>query len=880
MSSLSIGRLTIGPPWQWHEAIGDPVTNLGGAVIPAPRQALRHLIDVGTYAADGATDTVAARLTIRRQLRAMFNNTQLKLQGFFYVVYSDDPEQNGWYVPDFGQLADVEASAGLATGVWKLEQVAWILQGHKRTNREARNVWMKDLRTGLPWRDTLKFVYSTDFSALPSLLLTTLPNGATQIMNAVSRAVAVPVAMPTGRDGGVCQLIQNQPDLACVSFERLESALNDSDVIVYDRRGTVTLPEAGGNSNLYTNPRASVNVAGFTGHGGVTVTQDTPAIAPPQGTTAFKLTGDGANNIQFSSNKTTTGIRDGVVVGGSTYTATASILAGSTGRSFDLRIDWYDATNTLISSTSGASQNDNAAGYTRLVATGAAPATAVSYTLFWLEQSGTPANGEVHWITCIQMTQTSAAVAYADGDTPGWMWAGLTGLSASSIDPQAFGWEEVGGPDYPWSWQGTTPTLHDTPVLDNGLVRVRYDSTNTPGFRVDIWNGSTYAEQGKMVVERIGDVTGYCDTWVAAGIHLDQGYTPDLATIAVVLANSADTSSRELVFITLQRGKISASFECYPALKADGVTRADAILQWTPALNAGAADLNQSAAKVDSQGTGSWTPGAAGTAVYVATAGTGAGPGKSGQFGALAALGNANFTTSENWAAILRYPTTFNVVGAYQHTLVVLQAAQAQAKYGGASSTAYGVATDTYQVLSQSAAGYIQCQVQFSPTVAQQVMEAESMNLGANTTAGGDPSASGAATTQTARVTDANPHVTQATWPNGFLATYRVFARVKTTATQMSCYAKTGATTGATRTLAGAATPTYTWLDLGEIVANNTTFELHAWISSGAGVVEVDRIEAVLVQDKARTNAIFSGARDAAQSALQDSRTFGSVVAR
>ena len=183
-------------------------------------------------------------------------------------------------------------------------------------------------------------------------------------------------------------------------------------------------------------------------------------------------------------------------------------------------------------------------------------------------------------------------------------------------------------------------------------------------------------------------------------------------------------------------------------------------------------------------------------------------------------------------------------------------------------------------IISQNAAGYISADIAFAPTVADQVIEAESMTLGTGTTSGGASDASNHAYTQSARTTDANFHVSRATWPNSFLGTFRVFARVKTTAAQMSVYAKTGATTGATVTKAGSATPTYSWVDLGDIVANASTLEIHAWVSSGSGIVEVDRIEAFLVQDRARTAAIYSGARDSAQAALYDARQMGSVVSR
>ena len=666
------------------EPTGDPLASLGGATVPAARTAPQFQLQLATWAADGNPDTLAARLTLRRQLRSLLNNGPLKLSYcFLYVVYSDDLEQDGWYVPDQGPLTDMTAPVGLATGLWQLQQ-PWYLAGRQRTHREAREVWLHDLRTGLYARDALGWILSTDFSALPVLSLSVLPNGATSVVQSATGGSVGLTALPAGRDGGTCLLCSGLTDLSTVSFERPESALNLSDVVVYDRRGQITAPAGG-------------------------------------------------------------------------------------------------------------------------------------------------------------------------PDT---------------------GWEEVYGPDYPWNWM-TAGQANDTPVLDNGLVRVRYDGSNTPGFRVDVWTGSAYVEQGKMTVFRNGDSGGYCNTWTSASLV---EWTPDRAVMMVVLANSADTFSRERVYVTLQRGELGVTFEVYPALKSAG-GQADAVLQWTPALNSGAADLNNSVAKIDSQGSGSWTPGAAGTAVYAATAGTGAGTGNSGQFGALATLGAANFTSSENWAAVLRCPTVYNTVGPYQHTLVVLQAAGAIAKYAGSSATAYGTGQDTYQVSSQNAAGYVQCQVFFSATQAQQVMEAEAMTLGTGTSSTADASASGGTAATATRTTDANAHVTQANWPNGQAGQYRVFVRVKISGGATgSIYVKTGAQTGTTQTFTNSS---YAWVDAGDLSANGVSaFELHLWVSSGSGTVSADRVEALLTVDALRTGAYRSGSRDAGQSALLDSRLLGALVSR
>ena len=850
MSYLQIGRLVLGPPLQWYEAVGDPITNLGGQAIPAPRQALRHQITIDTLAGDGLTDTLAQRLILRRQLRSMLNNTPLKLQGYFYIIYSDDPDQNGWYTPDFGQLTDGDGASGLATGWWKLEQVAWIMAGHRRINREARNIWMKDLRTGLNSRDYLRSIFSSDFSALPALQLTALPHGATSIANAVNSQVPTLFPFLAGRDGGIAQIAVGLPDLACISYDRADSAWGASDVIVYDRQGA--------------------------------------------------------------------------------------------------------------------------------------------------------------------------------GDAPS------TGPGAT--------WVEAYGPDYAWPWVAATPTGTDAPVLDNGLIRIRYDGTHKPGFRVDVWNGSAYVEQGKMMVQ---GYSGVDDTFVSASL---MEYTPDRAVMQVVLANSSDSFSREKVFITLQRGELSCIFEVYPAPTSAGA-QSDAALSWTPALNTGTADLNHSVTKIDSQGSNTWTPGAVGTGVMVATAGTGAGTGNSGELTS-GTVGASSFSASENWIAILRCPTAFATIAPYQVSMSVLQAAGVHAIYVGGgtgiSSYAYGVNSDVFTISSQNGQGYVQVQLGFGATVADQIMEAENMNLGANTTLATDAAASGTGsnTTRSTRTTDANPHATQPNWPNSFSAIYRLSVRAKVSANAGSIYAKNGNTTvnqtsptavgtgtddatvgtvswtnpgnvvnnnpasPATATFGGAATshylkctnfafslpgtasiigiaaePTrfctnnlvidnsiksvktgtiggqerssaaswgtsaaqaifggssdlwgqtwlasdinasgfgfvfsgqssgvdtgkmsycqaiiwyivpaiaavsatsYTWYDLGEMSSSGggSTLEIHAWMSGGAGTLSIDRFEAVLVQDRVRNGAMYSGARDQGQAALFDSRVEGAVVAR
>jgi hypothetical protein len=651
VSQLQIGRLAIGPALQWYEQLSDPVQTNGGAVVPNTRTAPQYQLVIGTIAPDGQTDTPTARLVLRRQLRSMLNNAPLKLQAFLYVIYSDDLEQDGWYVPDQASLQDFSGSSGLATGFWQLSS-NWYLVGHQRTHREARQIWMKNLTTGLYPRDTLGWVYSTEFSGLTPLAWSCLPNGATAAIVNVSAGAVELTALEAGSDGGVSQFATGLSDLQVVSYERPEAALNLGDVIVYDRNGDTTAP--------------------------------------------------------------------------------------------------------------------------------------------------------------------------------------ATGVQAD--------WNEVYGPDWPWSNQST-----DVPQIQNGLCRVRYDPGNTPGFRVDAWSGGQWIEQGKVFFERDDKSEGGAGlnpltTLVSSGL---MEWTPDRAVIQAVMTASADPLSHERVLITLQRGWTGPRFELYDAPGTDGTTtNVTGETRYAVAL----ADTNDSIAILTSIN-------ASGVISSSALPTPGTLPS--------ATLGFAG----ESWAHVLRQGASL---------AAVLALVQAEMSISGiSSSSAYGTSrnTVTANALSTTSGGYMSAQLGYYVEEAQQVLECESMTLGSGTSSTSDSTASATHAATATRTTDANAHVTEATWPNGYGATYRLFLRVRVSAGTGTFYATTGVTTGSDVTTTSTS---YVWLDCGDMVANDTTLSIHAWISTGSGTVYVDRLEAVKLTDA----VTFDGARDQGARALFDSRTLGSVVSR
>jgi len=645
-----LARLAIDSPLQFNEQMGDPVTNLGGAPVPAIRTSLRHAVSIPTFTGNPAADALANRLRLRRQLRSMLNNSPYKLRAW-YLAWDEDPEQNGWYVVDQGQLADATGNqTALATGWWKIESFAWTRLGHPRTHRRAAALYLKDRRLSTTPRDYQRQIYSTDFAGLTALAISYLPCDLADLQS--TGAITAAYGMASVDGGAPVQLIGGA-DLAAVSFEQPEASRLRGDVLVYDRRGTLTAPSGG--------PDAA--------------------------------------------------------------------------------------------------------------------------------------------------------------------------------------WEEVYGPDYPWSWIGGTI---DTPVLANGRCRVRYDTSNTPGWAIDVWNGAAWVEQGKVLIARLGDSHSIIndDTWLSASV-LD--YDPDRAVIRVVLAASADPLSRETVYITLQRGWSGPRIEIYAANKSTGA--ADAAV-WLVMHDA---DSNDSAIKIDA------------SAAIIATAGTG-----SANF-PTTSLGAATFT-GENELALLRQGAP------YMPMLAVLQAA---ANVDTKSDTAaYGSARNAIAINGNgSGLGYISAHLAFAPQASDQMLEAESFRNASGTTSQvADGAASGGQTVKDTQTAATNATCSKTS--NLPQAKYRILMRVKVDSGATGSFkALLGATASATVT---STSTSYTWLDLGDVLTPvaNPTLALYGWRSAGSNSVYIDRVEILKVEDRTQTVAGYDGVRDLGQSVLNDSRTTATVVAR
>lgn len=641
MAVMVVDRITMAAPVEWTEPVGDEVASIGSTPVPGDRSP--NEVDVTLISIPSSADSIAERQRLRAQYRSLLNNRPRILSGV-YIAWDDDPEQDGWYVPAKGSMAFVNQAI---TNRAVTMSGSFILVGRRRTHRRGISVYLRDRRVATQARDALSRVYSTDFSGLTPQAVSWLPSTVTDLTITATASAAL-TGGRAGYGGASVQGILGATDLAVATFEQAASVRNLGDVVIYDRRGTITAPAA-------------------------------------------------------------------------------------------------------------------------------APDAA---------------------------------------------------------------WQEVYGPDWACASSSDWVAGSDVPVLENSLVRVRWSATNTPGLVIDRWSGSAWVEQGKALIERVGDTTGYCDVLVSASVV---EWTQDRAVVRLVMRRTADSLSREEVFVTLQRGWTGPRIEIYPAPKSGPAASGAGVH-----LFATVAVAASSAAKVDAA--------AAGAITYAI-----------GNF-TPAAVGAATFT-GENWLELVCSGGTAALV------LAPLQAGAAGRVENGTS--AYGSARNGISVRSAATAGYVSAHLGASLQVADQQGEAEAWTLGAGTSSTVDGAASGGNAATSTRTADAI-HVSRATWPGSVAGKYRVFALVKTSASTINVYAKTTATTGATKT---STSTTYVWLDLGDIVANGSTLEIHAW-ATAAATISVDRIEAHKVEDRTAAAPLYDGARDHGLQALYDSRSPQTIVSR
>jgi prepilin-type N-terminal cleavage/methylation domain-containing protein len=203
----------------------------------------------------------------------------------------------------------------------------------------------------------------------------------------------------------------------------------------YTVSSTNTRPTAGGCAghgqggvaavtNMAVNPSmastANINSAGAAGSNAVVATGGF------SGPSFIRRTFSAAGGAGLYFNPVTT------ITPGTTYTASV-YTRSSVAASIRMNIEWKTS-SSIVSSSGGTSVTVGPGGWTRISASGTAPATADRVTLT-AYASGSPwVAGDYQDIDAGMFTEGGNLTNYADGDSPNWVWNG-TANNATSTGP-------------------------------------------------------------------------------------------------------------------------------------------------------------------------------------------------------------------------------------------------------------------------------------------------------------------------------------------------------------------------------------------------------------------------------------------------------------
>lgn len=214
-----------------NEAVGDSLEAIGAAIAAGERRARPFPLTLPVYGSRHEDDPFEATERIRRQVRALMENADVRLGGL-YLAVDFDPDMNGWLLVGGGDLK--YGPGGVAIGDHLLELTDCYKVGNQRTVRPARRLEVRDRRLATVARDYLGMIRSTNFAAETATVHHFLPVGASDPIGAAA-AVLQPATRST--IDGALPLLTARPDGEVVTFLHSEANHGLADVVAFDRRG-------------------------------------------------------------------------------------------------------------------------------------------------------------------------------------------------------------------------------------------------------------------------------------------------------------------------------------------------------------------------------------------------------------------------------------------------------------------------------------------------------------------------------------------------------------------------------------------------------------------------------------------------------------------
>ncbi len=217
------------------EVLGDQLETVGAGVVPGERRPRPLTLRIPIHGDALDADRRTAGLRLRRQLRALMENTPARLQGL-YLNWSVDPEQNGWLLVGGGDLK--YAAGGIVFGDFEVELSDCYRVASQRTHRPARRLVTVDRRLVETARDIQGTVFSTDFASQIAVAWHFLGVGVSDPVASSTRWPVSTGGVSTKDSASDLQYVAGRPDGEVISYEQAEVDLNRAVVRLYDNHGT------------------------------------------------------------------------------------------------------------------------------------------------------------------------------------------------------------------------------------------------------------------------------------------------------------------------------------------------------------------------------------------------------------------------------------------------------------------------------------------------------------------------------------------------------------------------------------------------------------------------------------------------------------------
>lgn len=214
------------------ETVGDQLETVGTGVVAGDRGARPLTLRIPLRGDRLDPARWEAGLRLRRQVRALLENSLARMQGL-YLNWSVDPELNGWLLIGGGEIK--YATGGITFADFELELTGCYRIGTRRTHRPARRIVNVDRRLVTTPRDILSTLYSTDFASTAFDFRSYLGVGITDPVAASTRVPAGTTWVVT-KDGDL--RYSSAPDGEVIDFEQPEADMHKAIVRIHDTHGS------------------------------------------------------------------------------------------------------------------------------------------------------------------------------------------------------------------------------------------------------------------------------------------------------------------------------------------------------------------------------------------------------------------------------------------------------------------------------------------------------------------------------------------------------------------------------------------------------------------------------------------------------------------